>query len=75
MLRLTADDSELTASDTVTITVQSGGGEVQLAFVPGAECGDWVLVHVGVAISCIDEAEAERVLAALEASLAPEASS
>jgi hydrogenase expression/formation protein HypC len=44
--------------------------EVQLAFVPEAEPGDWVLVHVGLAITRIDEAEAERLLADL-ASLEP----
>ncbi len=36
--------------------------EVLLAFVPEAGPGDWVLVHVGIAISRIDEREAERVL-------------
>jgi hydrogenase expression/formation protein HypC len=35
--------------------------EVNLALVPGAEIGDYVLVHVGFAIATIDEAEAERV--------------
>jgi hydrogenase expression/formation protein HypC len=39
--------------------------DVQLAFVPEARPGDWVLVHVGLAISTIDEDEAARVLAAL----------
>ena len=41
--------------------------DVQLAFVPEAEPGDWVLVHVGIAISRIDEDEAERVLTELAA--------
>ena len=40
--------------------------DVQLAFVPEAERGDWVLVHVGFAITRIDEDEAARVLAELE---------
>lgn len=39
--------------------------EICLACVPDAEVGDFVLVHVGFAISRIDEAEAARVLAAL----------
>ncbi len=39
--------------------------EVQLTFVPEAEPGDWVLVHVGFAISRIDDAEAQRLLADL----------
>ena len=40
--------------------------EVCLAYVPGVEEGDWVVVHVGFAISEIDEEEAERTLAFLE---------
>jgi hydrogenase expression/formation protein HypC len=39
--------------------------EVNLAFVPEARVGDFVLVHVGVAISAVDEAEAARVFAYL----------
>lgn len=34
---------------------------VNLAFLPEAEVGDYVLVHVGFALSCIDEEEAGRV--------------
>lgn len=34
---------------------------VNLAFVPEADVGDFVLVHVGVAISKIEESEAEKV--------------
>lgn len=33
--------------------------EVNLCMVPDAKSGDYVLVHVGVAISLIDEAEAQ----------------
>lgn len=39
---------------------------VSLACVPDAQPGDYVLVHAGVAITRIDEAEAARVLDALE---------
>ncbi|NUN50269.1 MAG: HypC/HybG/HupF family hydrogenase formation chaperone [Candidatus Brocadiae bacterium] len=35
--------------------------EANLSFVPEAGVGDWVLVHVGVAITQIDEQEAGRV--------------
>lgn len=35
--------------------------EVSLAYVPEAEIGDYVIVHVGFAISRLDEAEAARV--------------
>ena len=34
---------------------------INLAFVPEAQVGDFVLVHVGFAISTIDEAEARQV--------------
>jgi hydrogenase expression/formation protein HypC len=35
--------------------------EVNLAYVPEAAVGDYVIVHVGFAISKIDEAEAQQV--------------
>jgi hydrogenase expression/formation protein HypC len=35
--------------------------EVSLACVPEAKPGDYVLVHVGFALSVVDEAEAQRV--------------
>jgi len=35
--------------------------EVCLAYVPEAQVGDYVIVHVGFAISQVDEAEAQEV--------------
>jgi hydrogenase expression/formation protein HypC len=35
--------------------------DINLAYVPDARPGDYVLVHVGFAITVIDAAEAERV--------------
>ena len=48
--------------------VQFGGTirQVRLDFVPEAEVGDYVMVHVGFAISKVDEAEAHRTYQALE---------
>ncbi len=42
--------------------VQFGGitKEASLEMVPAAKEGDYVLVHVGVAISIVDEAEAQK---------------
>lgn len=40
--------------------------EISLAYVPEAVIGDYVVVHVGFAISAIDQAEAERVFQYLE---------
>ena len=44
-------------------TVDYGGvrQEVSLAYLPDAAVGDWVLVHVGIAISKMMPEEAERV--------------
>jgi len=39
--------------------------EVSLALVPEARVGDYVLVHVGFALTRIDEAEARKVFAYL----------
>lgn len=50
--------------------------EISLAYVPEAEIGDHVLVHVGFAITVIDEDEAARVfehLSEIEAILDAEA--
>ena len=35
--------------------------EVSLAYVPEAKVGDYVIVHVGFALSRVDEAEANKV--------------
>ncbi len=40
--------------------------EVSLAYVPDARPGDYVIVHVGFALSKVDEAEAKRVFEYLE---------
>ena len=50
-----------------TARVQFGGivRQVSLSFVPEAALGDYVMVHVGFAISRIDPVEAERAYNAL----------
>lgn len=40
--------------------------EVNLAYVPEAKVGDYVVVHVGFAISKVNEAEARQVFEYLE---------
>jgi hydrogenase expression/formation protein HypC len=50
--------------------------EVNLAFVPEADIGDYVVVHVGYALAKIDPDEARRTLALLaEASVTMETAS
>ncbi|PDW03182.1 HypC/HybG/HupF family hydrogenase formation chaperone [Candidatus Viridilinea mediisalina] len=39
--------------------------EVCLAYTPEAQLGDYVIVHVGFALSIVDEAEAQQVFAYL----------
>lgn len=39
--------------------------QISLAYTPEAQIGDYVLVHVGFAISVLNEKEAQRVLTAL----------
>jgi hydrogenase expression/formation protein HypC len=60
---------EITDTDPVTRTgrVSFGGivKEVNLACVPDAGVDEYVIVHVGFAISKLDEAEAHRVFAYL----------
>jgi len=58
-IELITSEDELLRSGTVNF-----GGirkEVSLAYVPEAEVGDYVIVHVGFAISRIDEEEAQQV--------------
>jgi len=51
-----------------TAKVSFGGvlKQVSLAMLPEAEQGNYVLVHVGVALSIIDEEEANETIAALK---------
>lgn len=55
----------ITGTEPLTRTgkVSFGGvvKEVHLAYVPEAKVGDYVIVHVGFALSTLDEAEAQRV--------------
>ncbi len=56
--------------DTFRLAKVSFGGitkEVNLSMLPEARIDDYVLVHVGVAISIIDEAEAHKTLEYIKA--------
>ncbi len=57
--------TSISGVDSLTRTgkVDFGGvlKEVSLAYVPEANAGDYVIVHVGFAISRLDEAEANQV--------------
>jgi hydrogenase expression/formation protein HypC len=56
-------------SDTKRMGLVSFGGvmkEVSLAFVPEAKVDDYVMVHVGFALSVVDEQEARKTLEYLQ---------
>lgn len=65
--KLTSIDRQL--DDTFRFGKVSFGGimkEVNLCMVPEAKIGDYVLVHVGVAIGTVDEEEAKRTFSYLK---------
>ncbi|MGI0487412.1 HypC/HybG/HupF family hydrogenase formation chaperone [Pantanalinema rosaneae CENA516] len=57
-------DSDSDATLWRTGKVSFGGilKEVSLAYVPEAQIGDYVIVHVGFALSIVDQQEAEQTL-------------
>jgi hydrogenase expression/formation protein HypC len=61
--------TEITESDSIRSGRIQFGGIVRQAcldFVPQAKVGDYVLVHVGFALTVVDKDEAERTYALLE---------
>lgn len=62
LINITGEDLDRTGK------VDFGGvsKSVSLAYVPEAQVGDYVIVHVGFALSKIDEDEARRVFDYLE---------
>ncbi len=62
---------ELTGGDMARIDLGGVRKEVSLALVDGVAVGDYVIVHVGYALTRLDPEEAERTLATFaEAGLA-----
>jgi hydrogenase expression/formation protein HypC len=64
-LALPARITEIHDGDSATVTLGGVRKQVSLALVEGAEVGDYVIVHVGYALSKLDPDEAERTLALL----------
>ena len=62
LLEITEDETSLRMGK-----VEFGGiaKDVCLAYLPEAQVGDYVLVHVGFAISTVDEQEAEAIFSYL----------
>jgi hydrogenase expression/formation protein HypC len=53
---------ELTGADTAVVDLGGVRKEISLALVDGVEVGDYVILHVGYALTRLDPAEAERTL-------------
>ena len=64
-LALPARITEIHDDDTATVTIGGVRKQVSLALIEDAAVGDYVVVHVGYALSKLDPAEAERTLALL----------
>jgi hydrogenase expression/formation protein HypC len=62
-LAIPAKVVEVGADDSALIDVGGVRKEISLALVEGVGVGDWVIVHVGFALTRLDEAEALRTLA------------
>lgn len=62
-LAVPARVEELHEFDQATVEVGGVRSKVSLAFIDGVEVGDYVIVHVGHAITRLDVEEAEKSLA------------
>lgn len=57
--------------ETALVDIGGVAKEVDIELIEDPVPGDWVIVHVGFALNRIDEEEARRTLAALEAAGTP----
>ena len=64
-LALPARITEIHDDDTATVTLGGVRKQVSLALIEDAAVDDYVVVHVGYALSELDPTEAERTLALL----------
>jgi hydrogenase expression/formation protein HypC len=71
-LALPARVVDLRAGDTAVVDLGGVRKTVSLALVEGIAIGDFVIIHVGYALSRLDPEEAERTLALLAALPEPE---
>lgn len=65
-LAIPARIDELLADDRALIEIGGVKKEISLALVDTVNVGDYVIVHVGYALGCLDREEAERTLALLD---------
>ncbi len=61
-LAIPAEVTELLADDMARVSLDGVGKEISVALVPDVAIGDFVIIHVGYALSKIDKAEAEKTM-------------
>jgi hydrogenase expression/formation protein HypC len=66
-LALPARVVELTADDQAIVDLGGVRKEISLALVAQVQVGDYVIIHVGYALTRLDPAEAEKTLALMSA--------
>ena len=64
--------TELKDNDTAMASVSGILREINVALVDDVQVGDYVILHVGYALSKLDEAEAKRTLELMAEGLQPE---
>ena len=62
-LAIPAEVVEITADDLAIVDLGGVRKEVSLALVEGVQVGDYVIVHVGYALTRLDREEAHKTLA------------
>ncbi len=58
ILHITPPQGGISGDAVATVDFQGSRVDVSLAMVPQAQAGDWVLVHAGFALTCLNEDEA-----------------
>ncbi len=61
-LAIPAEVTELIGADMARVTIDGVSREISIALVPDVALGDFVVVHVGYALSKVDAEEAARTL-------------
>lgn len=64
-LAIPAEVTELLPDDMARVTLDGVSKEISIALVENVAVGDYVIVHVGYALSKIDQEEARQTLALL----------
>jgi len=64
-LAIPAEVTEILDGEMARVSLDGVGKEISIALTPDVAVGDFVIIHVGYALSKIDKEEAERTMALL----------